>query len=812
MERIPALAVDDQTTETGEPAEGEARASLVARVREWTTGSRLRTALVAGGLVGLTALTVGGWLVLAELAAAPVATDVGVALRKLDEGDYEFAEKYVRRMQGEQAIATKDYGGPLFVLGAVRAHEAERQWSPERRRRDYLIAAKYLDESLTLGVPEGREYQTLFLLGKSLIGSDQLAKGAQTLEEALDVDPSQARDVHTLLARAYYFAGRPDYQKSLESISLVLADPDLPDDLRGPALLRRAQALSRLGLHDDAMLSLKGLPPTIDPAEAHMVEGRVLIAAAAASNPPRRGQLLNRAEQLLVAAERLDKLSTETSAAAKYLAGRISQLRGQFAKAVEQFTDVRKRYGMSIAGVAASIAEGDILRDRGRGPEALEAYRRGLDAVRDITSYQSDLLPIADLRATVLAAHSGFMGMAEYELSLKLIERVELLLGDTLQLELRAETQQRWGESLLNTASASDWPSPELLQEGRLRLREAGVSYEQLAERRFATTKYPDDLWKASEAYYRGQSYTSSVQLLRDYIKNEPLRRNAQALLRLGQALLSLGDSLEAIDAFEECIEFHPEDAAVYGARLAAARAHGERNSFARAEELLRDNLVGGTLSPRSPEWRDSKFALGRLLHEMGRHTDAVDHLEEAILRYRDTTGVAKQIRSARYMAAESYRAAAEEPMQRYAEAKAVNERETNEQLFRDLLIKAAKHYDDVQREISSSSAISPTDEAMLRNCYMLKGSVYFDLGRFREAVDEYSNVSALYQNKPFVLETLLQISFCWRRLGDPEKARGNVDQALLALRRLPSELDLTQDTTRSRAEWQALLTEVRNW
>ena len=82
---------------------------------------------------------------------------------------------------------------------------------------------------------------------------------------------------------------------------------------------------------------------------------------------------------------------------------------------------------------------------------------------------------------------------------------------------------------------------------------------------------------------------------------------------------------------------------------------------------------------------------------------------------------------------------------------------------------------------------------AMLRNCYMLEGAVLFDLGRYKDAIEAYSNVSSLYPNDPFVLETFVQIANCWRRLDRPDNARGAVQQAQIALERLPAECRFRQ-------------------
>ena len=805
---------DDQTPSADDASAQatEAKTPLLERARDWAFGSKLRSALVAGGLIVLMGVTITVWLVLASIAAPPPVTTIEDTLAALDSGDLELAKALVTRMQQQQSISTDKYGGPLFVLGAIRSEQAKDQWSPERRRQDYLVAAKYLDEARSLGVPADREYEALFLLGEAYIGSEQLAKGVEVLTKAVASNPAHETEIHSLLAQAHYFADRPNYALALEHLNQMLTDDSLSVADRDAALMRKSRALSRLGRHAEAAATLATVSNAANAAERKLIEGTLLTRTAMAEKDQQlRGQLLDRARQSLAEAEKLDKLATRVAGESQYMRARIDQLQNKNEGAMKKFAAIRKRFGMSSAGIASSVAEADMLRSAGDLDGSLDAYRRTLDAVEDTSSYHSELLSIADLRSVMLGAHGGFIAQHAFQAALDLVDHMTPLVGDTRRLELRAETQQMWGEWLEQEAYAKSWPPPELLRQSRLQFREAGASYRQLAEERFATEFYPNDLWRSAEAFYRGQNYTNASDLLGKYLNNEPQKRNAQALLRLGQSLLALSKPRLAVEAFEECVEFHPSDAATYGARLAAAKAHADLGEVERAEELLRDNLIGGTLSPRSPEWRDSKFELGSLLHATGRHADAIDHLEEAIMRYGDDPG-ARQLRTARYLAAESYRQAAEQPMRRFREARAVNEREKNEKEFRALLAKSLDHYNTVQREISRSNATNATDRAMLRNCYMLKGSVLFDLGRYKEAVDEYSNVSALYQNEPFVLETLVQISSCWRRLGEPEKARGNIDQAKVALERLPDNTDFLATTTRTRREWETLLTTLRAW
>jgi len=101
---------------------------------------------------------------------------------------------------------------------------------------------------------------------------------------------------------------------------------------------------------------------------------------------------------------------------------------------------------------------------------------------------------------------------------------------------------------------------------------------------------------------------------------------------------------------------------------------------------------------------------------------------------------------------------------------------------------------------------------AMRRNCYMLEGACLFDLGRYQEAIEAYQNVSSLYPNEPFVLETFVQIAHCWQRLDRAENAHGAIEQAQLTLDQLPSDADFAATTAFNREEWRMLLGNLSQW
>ena len=298
--------------------------------------------------------------------------------------------------------------------------------------------------------------------------------------------------------------------------------------------------------------------------------------------------------------------------------------------------------------------------------------------------------------------------------------------------------------------------------------------------------------------------------MIEEYLRHEARRLGAQALLRLGQCRLAANRPDRAVDAFAECFEAYPDDAVVYRARLEWARAERRLDHFARAEMLLEENLSGDALTPDSLDWRDSLFEAGRLLYETGRYQEAIRRLEEAVARYPD----ADEAIMARYTIARANHAAAETPAKNLQGAKTENERQKNRQQMTDFLQAALDAYLTVQRTItlSGQSETSPLHRRLLRNCYMMQGAVLYELGSYEEAQKAFANVSNLYQNNPFVLESYVQMANCWRSLKQPVKARGTIRLARSALENMPTSADFRTATNFTRQQWQFVLDSMYQW
>ena len=801
--------------------------AAVISLRAWAAGHWIRSTAIAGVITLLVAATVGVWAYLANLAIQTGQLTLDQALVALDQSDYEQARTLVRRMLADQWLPSSAHGGPLYVLGAIKTNDAELQPIPERRRAEYLLASRYLREARHYGFPPERESDGYFLLGKSLLESLQYVEGIDVFEEALATklqdDDSLIPEVHRLLAETCLLMPYPDLDKALSHNTALLDRSDLTPERRAAALLQRTEILrlmERFDEADDVVVSLPedaGRESRQKMLQAQLALDKVvyerqhLSPQAVADSADEMAARVGKAIELIEAARSLEPRANEVTRRCDYLLGRAYELRGEEDAALRQFVRLRQLSADTPEGLAASLAEADIVRQRGDSQPALIGYRRVMEQITEPGAYRSLVLPFEDLRRRVLDALTDFVDTRHFDEALSMLAHFVPLFSRTEQLELRGETLEHWGDLVLGQASSESGVDQAQTAAGLQRLREAGLAYEQLAAERFATAYYTDDLWKSAEDYYRGHSYTSTVRLLNKYLENEPERRNAQALLRLGQAHLALDDIPASIAALAECIEFHPRDSATYQARIDCAKAHWYQGDADEAEQLLRENLTGSTLKPNSQEWKDSLFTLGLLLHERGEYEQAIATLEEAVQRYPQDP----QTLLAQYVTGESYRRWADHLLERVQQARTSSERDKFNQMAMARLEEALHYFDVVQRNITLRSHGIHNNAlmgAMLRNCYMLEGTVLFDLGRYEDAIKAYSNVSSLYPNDPFVLETFVQIANCWRRLDRSDKARGAIQQAQIALDQLPTDADFTTSTSFNREEWRMLLGDMSRW
>jgi tetratricopeptide (TPR) repeat protein len=801
-------------------AESAPRHSLPMRLlggaARWATASKLRMALGAGAGLATLAIVLAIWSYAARLAVESLeGPTIAMALEALDAGRYDEAKAIIGDMQ-DQAATPELIGGAMFVLGAAKAQEADLETSHERRTAMYTLAARYLDKAYAQGVPEGRAAQASYLLGKCLSRGGQAQAAVGPLNDALVRHVEPASEIHMMLARALLESTDPDLESALAHIGQVIADRTLRAEQRNEAWLLRAETLLRLRRGAEAAAALGEVTAEGTASDRRMmILGRLQFDDAQALPPTaaERPAKVRAAIEQFAAVQQVALDNDALVREAIFWTARCYELLGDRAAALAEYNRLSNLYGDTQEGIAATLAEADHARLEGETARALGAYRAVLQAIGSAHAYDNALLPMPELRARLWAAYQQFLGEQKFDEALALLDLIEPVVGRAECMEQRARTQQDWGARRRDQADAENGPqSAALRHEGRYHLRAAGRAYEDLARIRFATRYFTGDLWTAADCYFQGQSFSNAARLLEEYLHFEARQWNAMALVRLGQARLARGEFEKAIAAFEECIEIYPNDAGAYQARLEAARAHHLIGHAKKAERLLRENLDAPALTPASPEWRDSLFALGRLMYDLERYDDAVTALDEAVRRYPED-GAALH---GRYMMARSYHNGAQVLAARLRELHNENEAKADRSrgLIQQKLEDAHATYLDVQQTITLAGTADddPLVRTLLRNCYMMQGSVLMELRRFDEARQAFQNVITLYQSDPVVLESFVQVANCWRRLDQPAMARGNLERAKVVLGKLPADADFLASTNFNRQQWTLLLDEMGKW
>ncbi len=812
---------NDTNDQAPEPTGGLAGLSL--RVRAWAKANRMKAGLALGTCLVLLSGFAFLWYGISSDRRGPEElVTMEMALASLDKGYYDEARRQAELLREQDNLGPDEFGGPSFVLGAATAYEADATWKKDKQKY-YLLAARYLEDGRDRGFPPGRKGEGLYLLGKSLLLSGQIPASRLALGEALTFLPSRRSEIHRMLARAFLEDAVPKPAEARKHNQAYLADTELSSVERHQAILQRARIELLLGKTSECLAALATIPASSKlRAEVMVVRGQVLMheARALQGEEPdfalaeRNREMARRkyeeAIDLFRQAQGRDTLLTQATSKAMYLIGVCQKEAGAYGDAVHQFTRTRKKYANTAEAFASRFQEAELLLQSGQDAKSLAAYREVFEGVSDPANFSNPWLSLEELQNRTMEAYRHYLETQNYEVALQLAQHLSPLFSVARGMELTAETHRAWGHALLEQADSMSLADAEVVRsQGRAQLRRAGSEFSRLAKRQFTATEYTDLLWHSANGYFEGHDYRNATRILDKYLKNESRRRRPRALSLLGQAKLALGRFEEALQDFGECIEFYPKDAASFQARLMAANAYLEVDDAKNAEAMLRENL-NSDLTPASKEWRDSLFALGKLLYFAERFDDAMRVLEESVERGAGTTHEIE----GNYLIAMTFRRQATTAEERLRKSEMERARMTESRQVRELLSASLEHFQKSRdglldrqegtQSIEMSDPIDLTDaeKAMLRNCHFLIAGTLFDLEQYEAAVKAYSLATNRYRNSPEALEAHVQIANAYRRMRRPLDARGTLEQAKVLLKRMKNDVPFEETTNYTKEEW----------
>ena len=817
----------DKPSNDEAPATEPEKPGRVAALKRLITGSRRRKITSVALAVCLVAGSIGGYMAFSGGENAEEEISIEAAFDAFDAEEYLQSQIIALQIRSLNPEDPKSRSASAFITGAISVHETDHRWEKDKSA-SYLLAARQLEEAQELGFPEGREGQGLLLLGRCLYEGRQFAQCMEPLMAALKELPDESAKIHALLTRAHLLLTVPNPEQALHHNTAYLAHTTLTPDERNSALLQHAEILLRLERSDEATQWLAKIPNSSPQhAEALVIQGRRLVGidrakkvqadettsdAAPVALSQARKQELDDAIRLFREALTLGTPNSDSTRKATYLIGIALAEKRKWSAALEQFQRTRRLFYDSPEGQTAGLYAADVLRQQGKHDEAIAMYLRAFDSAGTPRSYSNPWLPLDGFRKRMVTAYRFYLDEGEFERALALLDGFRPLFTRMHTIELQAQAQLAWADALLKQSQmASISARRGLRREGYEHFRLAGYTFAKLARMRKATSSYPDDLWESAVALAEGQDHPNAIRMFEEYIHAQPHRRQAEALVWLGKSQMISGKLDEAIHSFQECLEFHERDAAVFDARLWCARAHLEKGETDEAEKLLSANLVGEGLTPASREWRESLFLLGQVLHESGHHEEAIVKLEESVARSPDSS----ESLLGMYLIAQAYNEAAKEPAEKLQQASIESIRLANAKQLRLMLEGALRYYTRLQKRLlqkEEGTALVAMEVAMLRNCYFAIGAVLFKMERFDEAIEAFSDATTRFQNEPLVLEAFVQIANSHRRMGRHIEARGALAQARVVLKRLDPESGFTETTNYNFEEWGRVIDQMAQW
>ena len=345
----------------------------------------------------------------------------------------------------------------------------------------------------------------------------------------------------------------------------------------------------------------------------------------------------------------------------------------------------------------------------------------------------------------------------------------------------------------------------ELIDQARSCYRKAADAFAELAQLRYPTANYPNDLWLAAETYQRARDYPAAIRLFKAYLEHaRPHTRQPEALVQLGEMWMAEGNAREAVDALQSVVELYPRHPAKYAARLLLAQAYQEMGEPEKAAAELQANLDGDDLTPASPEWRSALFALGQLRYGQQQWDQAARLLEQAVARYPQDPLAA----TANYLLGECYLQHSGARADEKVAPLPVAERSRLEGV-RNQKVKALAAFDQARAALerqAASGELTLLQESVLRNTCFARAALLKQLGRLDEALDAYTALINRYQHSPAVLDAYVQAAAIYLEQRQEAKARNAIAAAQSALKRMPDNGLVKDLTGESKADWERYL------
>lgn len=771
-----------------------------------------------------------------------------------------------------------------FLVGIGEVFRARQEPDKQARLMGLNEGIPHLQAAADLGFPLGRQAQGFRMLGEAQHETGAFAEAANALKNAIDNDSLLYRQLMPLVADSVLKAPGTRAEEALGLIDTYLNDPTLDIRLRRQGDLVRIRALTALNDWDRSQQEIDAVRGRRDPKEILPDEEQIplteflnqveLLSAQRALakiefehgiplpvNSKQRDAI---AIALQPAVDRLDGMRRSSNPAigtqASLWMAKLMLAQGQTEQSIIQLTSVRQQRPLGPAGIAAGIAEAELLSKQGRGIETLQTLGYLIREIGNPKGYDPTAFSLSVFKERLSGVIENLRTAGEYQSAIDLSRLLPPIFEQAEAKLQEGICYQAWAKETLRGGIGPDGtPSRSASEIARAKYRSAGEAYAESAKLDFDTERYLSTLWSAIDAYMEGRNHQKCIELLDPYLRYETRIRRPRGLIAYGQVLLAEGRNDDAIEALTECIVEHERDPLCSDARLFAAMAEKEKGDFDAAKQLLDSNLYDGELAPDSDVFRDSLFMLCESLFQQAfqnsieiedapaqekpeKLADNQVLLEETIRvlekagehyakpRVQGDNGESRhadvpRVNYAAYLKARAHVMAAQWPRMESQLPDRLDSARRKLRATADSELKTAlgifKKLSSELIAIENDHTLTPQDASLMRNCLMMEGDTLMEMASnetgavakqlIEEADGVYLAMSGRFMNEPLALEAIMARSDCLNKLGKTKDAEMQIKFASYVLGSIPPELDNEfEKTTRTDREgWEKLLTWV---
>jgi tetratricopeptide (TPR) repeat protein len=614
---------------------------------------------------------------------------------------------------------------------------------------------------------------------------------------------------------------------AVEVLARIRNEPSATPEDRLWAIVRQTRRSLETGFPEDAVRRLlpeiQRLDSIGDPkaGELFVLLGRAYLELGR----------LDEARRRLMHAESIVPDTDLVAAAAQTLLARLDRLEGQLESARDRYAEVATRFPETPPSLEAWIGLGEAEAELGHFDESLAAFEQAVFLLTRGGPRDVDDVERAD--AAMAQRHRERFERGDHERALRYASLLESLYrGEETPPAVvvrLAETHRARAEQILESAPRNPAgeidvfeTDPATLEQAREHFARAGARFARHAQMTLlgAPDVSSDSLWRAADSHDRAGDVDRASDLFAEYV--EVLRedeRRLEGLFRLARAHQARGDYERAIELFASLMDDHPTSDVAYRSFVPLAQCYllaSADADEARAEQLLLRALSGDVFAPVAPEFRAALVELGEMYRRVGRHTEALGRLGEALERYPDLADSPQFIAEL----ADAHRQAAGTISGELANAMPRAQRARLEALRIERLEDALGFYERARELLVSipSARFGELHDVMLRNAMLYRGDCAFDLGEanarrpeaarswYEQAIRHYDTAAQRYPQEPASLVAMIQIVNCYAALGKWREVRTAHERARARLEEIPQGAFEASGAPMGRGYWERWL------